>query len=57
VLKLPPYLALATVVVGPAWLGCRSIEGRRQVRAGLLARADQQHRWVMRGDERGVYGP
>ncbi len=26
-------------------------------RAGqLAARADQQHRWVLRGDERGIYG-
>jgi hypothetical protein len=25
-------------------------------RAGLVARADQQHNWVMRGDERGIYG-
>jgi hypothetical protein len=24
--------------------------------AGLVARADQQHAWVMQGDERGVYG-
>lgn len=24
--------------------------------AQLAARADQQHRWVLRGDERGVYG-
>lgn len=27
---------------------------RRAVR--LAARADQQHRWVLRGDQRGVYG-
>ncbi len=25
-------------------------------RDGLVARADQQHNWVMRGDERGIYG-
>lgn len=24
--------------------------------AQIAARADQQHRWVLRGDERGVYG-
>jgi hypothetical protein len=23
----------------------------------LAARADQQHKWVMQGDDRGVYGP
>src|ERR1700758_5218612 len=26
-------------------------------RCDLAARADQQHAWVMAGDERGVYGP
>jgi nitrate/nitrite transporter NarK len=26
-------------------------------RAELAARADQQHQWVMQGDERGTYGP
>jgi hypothetical protein len=26
-------------------------------RAAIAARADQQHRWVVAGDERGVYGP
>jgi hypothetical protein len=24
--------------------------------AGLKARADEQHQWVMQGDERGFYG-
>ncbi|GAB3002660.1 hypothetical protein [Mycobacterium bourgelatii] len=24
--------------------------------AGLSARADQQHKWVLRGDDRGIYG-
>jgi hypothetical protein len=32
-----------------------SSDERRRL-AGLLARADQQHRWVLAGDERGVYG-
>jgi hypothetical protein len=26
-------------------------------RAAMAARADQQHAWVLQGDERGVYGP
>jgi hypothetical protein len=30
-------------------------EARRQ--AAVAKRADQQHAWVLRGDERGVYGP
>jgi hypothetical protein len=32
----------------------RATEAR--YRDGLAARADQQHNWVMRGDERGIYG-
>ncbi len=30
-------------------------EARRQ--AAVAKRADQQHRWVLQGDDRGVYGP
>lgn len=25
--------------------------------AAIAARADQQHQWVLRGDDRGIYGP
>ena len=32
------------------------IEAQRRRRAGLAARADEQHRLVMQSDERGVYG-
>jgi hypothetical protein len=32
----------------------RAAEERR--RAELVARADEQHRWAMAGDDRGVYG-
>jgi nitrate/nitrite transporter NarK len=31
-------------------------EVERRRLAGLVARADQQHAWVMQGDEHGVYG-
>jgi hypothetical protein len=30
-------------------------EARR--RAALIKRADQQHRWTLAGDDRGIYGP
>jgi hypothetical protein len=30
---------------------------RHQRMAELAARADQQHNWVMQGDDRGTYGP
>lgn len=33
-----------------------SQQARRQQLAELAARADQQHAWVLAGDERGVYG-
>lgn len=32
------------------------VEAERRRLAGLVARADQQHRWVLGGDERGVWG-
>jgi hypothetical protein len=32
------------------------VEAERRRLAGLLARTDQQHRWVLASDERGVYG-
>jgi cellobiose-specific phosphotransferase system component IIC len=30
---------------------------RNQRMAAIAARADQQHNWVMQGDDRGTYGP
>ena len=29
---------------------------RRARRAAIIARADQQHQWVLAGDDRGVHG-
>jgi hypothetical protein len=37
-------------------LRAERIEARRRRLAGLAARADEQNRLVMQGDERGVYG-
>lgn len=35
----------------------QSVEAARQRRAAeIAARADQQHRWVLDGDHRGIYG-
>src|ERR1700676_913588 len=34
----------------------QKLAARRAQLAQLAARADQQHRWVLQGDERGVYG-
>jgi hypothetical protein len=30
---------------------------RQRANAAIAARADQQHNWVMQGDDRGIYGP
>ena len=37
------------------WHGKRAAEAARY-REELAARADQQHKWVLRGDDRGIYG-
>jgi ABC-type Fe3+-siderophore transport system permease subunit len=34
----------------------RRVDARYEKRAALVARADQQHAWVLAGDDRGVYG-
>jgi hypothetical protein len=34
----------------------RRVDAREKMRAALVARADQQHAWVLAGDDRGVYG-
>jgi uncharacterized membrane protein YkgB len=34
----------------------RRIDDRYAARAALVARADQQHAWILSGDERGMYG-
>jgi hypothetical protein len=45
------FLARAIV----RWHAKRAAEYARY-REGLAFRADQQHRWVLRGDDRGIYG-
>jgi ABC-type Fe3+-siderophore transport system permease subunit len=34
----------------------RRVDARYERRAALVARADQQHAWVLAGDARGIYG-
>jgi hypothetical protein len=41
------------------WLAfymARRVDAREEKRAALVARADQQHAWVLAEDERGIYG-
>ena len=56
---------VAALCVVAAFFGVRALlRAEHQARqryaaycAEVCARADQQHRWVMRGDDRGIYGP
>ena len=64
VVKLWPWIVGSTaVIVVVVW--ARRVADRHSERVGskrrrlaeLAARADQQHEWVMAGDDRGIYGP
>jgi hypothetical protein len=64
IIKFIWWILGAAAVVGLFYL-VRAIvrENRRRTdalahyHAEIAARAYQQHQWVMRGDERGIYGP
>lgn len=63
VVKLWPVIVGIVAVVVAVYWGRRAaarhaerIAADRRRLAGLAARADQQHEWIMGGDERGVYG-
>jgi hypothetical protein len=55
-------LAALVVVVAAClgWWCCMQSDAaekrERRERAALVARADQQHAWILAGDDRGVYG-
>jgi ABC-type Fe3+-siderophore transport system permease subunit len=34
----------------------RRTDARENARLAIIARADQQHAWVLAGDDRGIYG-
>jgi hypothetical protein len=45
------------VVLGIAgWLLARHLDARDAARDAITARADQQHAWILAGDDRGTYG-
>ena len=64
IIKFIWWILGAAAVVGLFYL-VRAIvreNGRRtdaltRYHVEIATRADQQHQWVMRGDERGIYGP
>jgi hypothetical protein len=39
-----------------AFYAARRVDAREHARIAIVARADQQHAWVLAGDDRGVYG-
>ena len=52
-------VAIAVLLVGLLWLALyavRRVDGQEERRDALVARADQQHAWVLSGDDRGIYG-
>lgn len=52
-------VAIAVLLVGLLWLALyavRRVDGREEKRDALVARAEQQHAWVLSGDDRGIYG-
>jgi hypothetical protein len=58
------WIAAIAAVVAFAWMAQRAFReietaeaAAARRRAAMAARADQQHAWVLQGDERGVYGP
>jgi lysylphosphatidylglycerol synthetase-like protein (DUF2156 family) len=58
------WIVGAGVVVAAAWFAVRvrrawlvAEDAERRRRAEIIARADQHLRWMLAGDERGIYGP
>jgi hypothetical protein len=50
-------VAVAVLLVGLLWLTLYAVRhDREEKRDALVARADQQHTWVLAGDDRGIYG-
>jgi hypothetical protein len=54
-------LVVAAVIVvkhAPGWWAAHeaAVDAEERRLAGIAARADQQHAWVMAGDPRGTYG-
>jgi hypothetical protein len=39
-----------------AFYAARRVDAREDARLAIAARADQQHAWILAGDDRGVHG-
>jgi len=49
-------LVLFVVLLRLAFYAARRVDADYAERAALIARADEQHAWVLKGDDRGIYG-
>jgi hypothetical protein len=63
IVKLIWWIVGAAVLVGLFFLGRAIVRWHSKrsaayarYRDGIAARADQQHHWVLQGDDRGIYG-
>jgi hypothetical protein len=59
VLHFTSWIVGAAVVVGALWFLAMRVwraSAAAAARAAICGRADEQHRWVLADDDRGVYG-
>jgi hypothetical protein len=49
-------LVVFGLLLWAAFYAARRVDDREDARLAIVARADQQHAWVLAGDDRGVYG-
>lgn len=56
ILTIIGVIALIALLTWIAVETARILDRRHDARATLLAHAEQQHAWVMAGDDRGTYG-
>ena len=49
-------VALLVVLLAVTLYVVERVDSQHEKLAALIARADQQHAWVLAGDDRGVYG-
>jgi hypothetical protein len=56
ILTIVGVIAATALLTWGAFALARMLERRHEARATLLAHAEQQHSWVMAGDDRGTYG-
>jgi hypothetical protein len=56
-IALAAGIVIAVKVATRLWVWHQAgVDGRRAEQRAIAARADEQHRWVLDDDERGLYG-